>query len=307
MEELQKEIICGFEVTPGRKSVWRVETDMLKRFIAVCEKYGLKYVAAGGTLLGAIRHDGFIPWDDDVDIMMPRTDYEKFIAVAQEELGDKYFLQCNKTEKNYPNGHAQIRNSGTTCLTAFSYQDLKMGKNCGVFIDIFPYDDVPDDFESRKKHVRKIDFLKKICVAKIYRYSDNPLKKIVKTLAADVYFAFHSLEKTIEKINRLSRAYEGKTHTVALVSFMPGYERNVWEKSLFDEVSHHKFEDFEIAVPAAYDAVLRTEFGDYMQIPEDKTGGSVHGGCYFDVGRSYEELKGYPKERIDELLENAAL
>lgn len=83
---LNAEVICDFKVSTLRKKVWQVQLDMVKIFIDICDKYKLKYFAAGGTLIGAIRHNGFIPWDDDIDLMMPREDYEKFIKVAKEEL-----------------------------------------------------------------------------------------------------------------------------------------------------------------------------------------------------------------------------
>lgn len=296
----QEEVICGFTVSSARKKVWQTELEMVKLFTGICNAHNLKYFVAGGTLIGAIRHNGFIPWDDDIDIMMPRDDYEKFLKVAQAELPQGFFLQYNGTEKRYPNGHAQIRNSNTACFSSVGYQDLKTGKNCGIFIDIFPYDDVPDDVKKRAKQARKVKFLKRICNAKIYKYPQNPVKKFIKSLSANLYFAFHSLEKTIEKINTLSKKYNGQTNTVALISFMPGYERNVWKKSWFDNTILHKFEDIEVAIPEAYDEVLRTEFGDYMQIPEDK-GGSIHGSCYFDTQTPYKDYENYSAKQIEEL------
>ena len=98
---LNAEVICDFKVSTLRKKVWQAQLDMVKIFIDICDKYKLKYFAAGGTLIGAIRHNGFIPWDDDIDLMMPREDYEKFIKVAKEELKkEPYFLQHYSTEKD---------------------------------------------------------------------------------------------------------------------------------------------------------------------------------------------------------------
>ena len=302
----QEEVICGFTVSSARKKVWQTELEMVKLFIGICNAHNLKYFVSGGTLIGAIRHNGFIPWDDDIDIMMPRDDYEKFLKVGQAEIPQGFFLQHNGTEKRYPNGHAQIRNCNTACFSSVGYQDLKAGKNCGIFIDVFPYDDVPDDIKKRAKQARKVKFLKRICNAKIYKFSQNPVKKIIKSLSANLYFAFHSLEKTIEKINTLSQKYNGQTNTVALISFMPGYERNVWKKSWFENTVLHKFEDIEVAIPEAYDEVLRTEFGDYMQIPEDK-GGSIHGSCYFDAQTPYKNYENYSADKIKELIDKNVL
>lgn len=299
-------MICDFKVSENRKKVWQKELEMVKLFVVICEKLNLKYVASGGTLIGAVRHNGFIPWDDDIDLMMPRVDYEKFLKFGQELLPEGLLLQSNKPEKNYPNGHAQIRNSNTTCLTGLSYRDLQLGKNCVIFIDIFPYDEVPDDKKKRDKQAKKIRFLKKICNMKIYKDSTNPLKKFVKSLVVNTYFAFHSLEKTIDKINLVSSSFKGGSDTVALISFAPLFEGNVWKKEWFEKTVLHDFEDMQIAIPECFDEVLRREFGDYMQIPEDK-GGNWHGRCYFDAETPYKKFIGYSKEQIEELIKNSKL
>lgn len=304
---LNEEILCGFKVSSARKKVWQKELEMVKLFKNICEENNLKYFASGGTLIGAVRHNGFIPWDDDIDLMMPRNDYEKFLKIAQLALPADFFLQYNETEKNYPNGHAQIRNNGTTCLNNCGYTDLKKGKNCGIFIDIFPYDEVPDDEKQRKKYASKIRFLKKMCFFRIYRKDFYGLKGVIKSIISTIYFAFCSLEKTIAKFNSLSARLDEKTNTVALISFMPGYEKNVWNKELFDKTVLHKFEDIEIAIPEKYDEVLRHEFGDYMQFPEDKSAGSMHGTCCFNTERSYKEFINYDRATINYLIGNSKL
>lgn len=305
---MNAETICGFHVTEKRKAVWKTELDMVKLFCDICEKHGLRYMASGGTLLGAIRHGGFIPWDDDIDLMMPRADYERFLSVAPGELPPHYALICNRTEKKYPNGHAQIRDDRTTCLTGRAFDDLRAGKNCGVFIDVFPYDDVPDEPAARKKIERKIRFIKRMCEYRIFRSdSTNVLKRFVKGAVSGVYFLFRSLEGEIERIHRLSARLAGQTHTVAFISFAPGYERNVWEKSLFDETELRPFEDMRLPVPKRYDEALTVEFGDYMKLPDDLTCGSMHGQCYFDLDRSYTAYRGKSRAEIRDLLRDVAL
>ena len=189
MMKLDAETRCGFYVSEQRKKVWQAELDMAKAALGICDKYGFKIFAIGGTLIGAVRHGGFIPWDDDIDLFMPRTDYEKFIVAAKTELSEPYFLQHYTTEKKYPNGHVQIRNSETTCFIKDSYNDLKSGKNCGVFIDIFPYDNIPDGKTERTKFWKKIKRLKNFVMWKIYPTEKN-LKGFTQKCVATAYFCF---------------------------------------------------------------------------------------------------------------------
>ena len=145
---LEEEVICNFTVTSQRKKIWEKELDILEKIIKICEENDIKYSLCGGSLLGAIRHKGFIPWDDDIDVCMKREDYSKFLTIAEKELSYPYFVQYSKTEKMYTRGHAQIRNSETTAI--LKVETTSYGKNNynkGIFVDIFPLDNVPDNRE----------------------------------------------------------------------------------------------------------------------------------------------------------------
>ena len=109
---LNEEVRCGYTVTKQMKEVWAVELDMLEKLLSVCKKHDIKIFASGGTMLGAVRHQGFIPWDDDIDMMMFRDDYEKLCKVAQEEFEYPYFFQTEYTDVGSLRGHAQLRNPG---------------------------------------------------------------------------------------------------------------------------------------------------------------------------------------------------
>ena len=135
---LEEEYRDGFLVSSQMKKVWAVELDLLAEFDRVCKKYNISYSLDSGSLLGAIRHKGFIPWDDDIDIIITRPNYNKLldIVLKNNEFKEPYFFQCAYTDKNYIRGHAQLRNSDTTGI-------LKSEVNCdcvfnqGIFIDIF--------------------------------------------------------------------------------------------------------------------------------------------------------------------------
>ena len=136
-EFLREEDRMGYTITTDNKKLWALQIDLMKQAERLCERHGLKYFAMGGTLIGAIRHKGFIPWDDDLDIMLSREDYERFIGYAQKELEAPYFLQSPLTDRHFFREHILLRNSETTCIGKW---DARAKCNNGVYIDIFPMD-----------------------------------------------------------------------------------------------------------------------------------------------------------------------
>ena len=140
----EPEVRDGYEVSCEMKYIWAVELDLLNQLLTVCQKYNIKLYAAGGTMLGAVRHKGMIPWDDDIDMMMFRSDYDRLCEIASEEFKEPYFFQTNETDPGSYRGHAQLRNSKTTGILKHEL-DQKREINQGIFIDIFPLDNVPDD------------------------------------------------------------------------------------------------------------------------------------------------------------------
>ena len=146
-EFYKEEVRCGYTVNEKTKRVWAVQLEMLDEVERICKANGLKYFADSGTLIGAIRHEGYIPWDDDIDLVMLREDYDKFVQIAPKWLKEDLVLQTVYTGKNYLRGHAQIRNS-KTC--GCNEEDKKAGYNCGIFIDIFPLDGMPKTEKERK-------------------------------------------------------------------------------------------------------------------------------------------------------------
>lgn len=111
---LEGETRCGYYISPEMKKVWAIELDLLAEFMRICDIHHLKYWADGGTLLGAVRHKGFIPWDDDIDIIMMRDDFDKLCKFGPQEFKYPYFFQTEETDPGSARGHVQIRNSETT-------------------------------------------------------------------------------------------------------------------------------------------------------------------------------------------------
>ena len=184
-EFYREEVRCGFLVTEKMKRVWAVQLSMLDEVERICRKYGLRYFADSGTLIGAVRDKGYIPWDDDIDLAMLREDYERFVKVAPRELGEGLKLQTVYTEENYLRGHAQIRDGRTT---GYNEEDARAGYNCGIFIDIFPLDGMPDG----KLAARLWAFQVRLCWMVLYTwYRYDYYEK--KTLAGRLLYGFGRL------------------------------------------------------------------------------------------------------------------
>lgn len=292
-----REIICGFEVTEQRKKVWATELQMLKTFAEICGRHKLKYFAGHGTLLGCARHKGFIPWDDDVDLLMKRDEYEEFIRIVSAELPNHYTL-CNAS------GHIQIRDNRTTALLQIGYNSLSSGKNCGIFIDVFPLDYLADDYKTRKKEARKIWFYG-LCSRRGGSKRKVSARQKLFDIAARIYNLFHSPEKVAEKARNPYAGESRVTNTLGVVTFAPGNENWAWPAEWFDATTELPFEDTVLSAPAKYNDILTKEYGNYMKIPENK-GGSLHT-CYFDPDKSYTEYVGISEDEYSKLFEDYIL
>lgn len=136
--------------------IWEVQLDLLEKLKEICTKYDLTYYAACGTLLGAIRHKGFIPWDDDMDLFLPWPDYQKLLDVAPRECKYPFFFQSIYTERDAMANASRLRRSDTTGFTRWEYENVGPGYNFGIFIDIFPLFSVPDTLVERALQREKV-------------------------------------------------------------------------------------------------------------------------------------------------------
>lgn len=280
-EFLREEERCGFTVSAQMKKVWAVQLDLLEKFEDVCRRHGLRYFASGGTLLGAIRHKGYIPWDDDIDVMMMRDDYDKLLAVADEEFAAPYFFQTPYNDDKYSRGHAQLRNSNTTAVLASEQGCYPF--NQGVFIDVFPADAIPDDEKARAAQCRRILFCEKLLNLTV-RYPSNrnksALKSLLHILASPIPYRWICKQK-----DKACARYNGQGMThVGMISFLPQEERLYFPTDAFAEVQTVPFEYTTIDIPAGYDVLLSHQYGDYLTMKQEN---SYHGGIIFDTERSY--------------------
>ena len=289
-EFLREEVRCGYTVTRQRKEMWAVELDLLMQLDRVCRKYGLSYCVGAGTLLGAVRHKGFIPWDDDMDIYMLREDYDRLMEVS-DEFQYPYFLQNSYTEENLLKTFSRLRNSETTGTTKMDeYRTI----NKGLFIDIFPLDGIsPDRRTDRLQHMKnKLDRKLFECfnasrtpdhAESLERTVKRPFKKLLaRVFVRDKIRFFRSFEDNLRRFSLPGTEMWGNR---TLVFECPRSRRPYDE---WKDLIYLPFEFLEVPVPRKYDEMLRQQYGDYMKIPEKK-GGSMHGDLIISTSTGYAE------------------
>lgn len=292
----QEETRCGYYVSTKMKKVWAVELDLLQKFVEVCEKHSFSYFMDGGTLLGAVRHRGFIPWDDDADVIMPRSDYNRLWEVAAEEFTEPYFFQTTLSEDGFFRAHAQLRNSMTT---GFIEDDRKKSVNKGIFIDIFVLDNIPDNFCLRALWKTKMELEKKVLAFQYDRdFKCLSLKGKMFYCFVHLFFMVVSFKKFYQKFNvrTLGRYMNVATKTAGDVTLT--WRTNVqWPIECFADYIYLPFENLMLRAPILYDTVLTRQYGDYMEFPErmSETGKRSHGKVTFEPDIPYKE---YFEEKI---------
>ena len=292
----------GWNVESKIKRIWWVQLNLSAELLRVCEKHNLTCIASGGTLLGAIRHDGFIPWDNDMDFVMPRKDYDLLCEKYADEFENPYFLQTAQRDPHWFRGHACLRDSRTTCFGRLDKGNKE--SNSGIYVDIFPLDGVPskDKKIGEKVFRTRVRTLKAMCMAANYGdkyYNAVSSKKgfLIKTLVG-IYKLHGTRESLDKKYHALCKKYSGnKENDLQLVSFeyTPGSR---WDFTYtYDNaftVTNHVFENMMIPIPVAYDICLRDQFGDYMSFPPmDKRKNDEE---YLDPDTPYEIYYGLKEE-----------
>ncbi len=267
------------------KDIWAVELDLLRVFLQYCERHGLRCWVEGGTLLGAVRHKGFIPWDDDVDLAMPREDYDRMCRIGNEGLEEPYFLQTAYSDTDYHRGHAQFRRSDTAAIRP---SDCYQPFNQGIFIDIFPLDAAPDDRALVHEHRKRcLKILKLLKAKNTHCITSGRLTLIFRKLKARWMVKKMGWTTIYEKAEEEMRALARMPHTKVGELTSLG-EDKLWDKSIFEETVMLPFENLMVPAPKGWDAFLRVSFGDDYMTPIQAP--SMHGEVVFDTERSYKEV-----------------
>ncbi len=256
---------------------------LLSEFDRICTALDIPYVLFAGSLLGAVRHKGFVPWDDDLDVLLLRPDYDRFLREAPAVLNrDRFFLQGEFSD-HWPMFFSKLRLNGTTCLEPFQPRDPQMHQ--GICMDIFPCDSAADS-----QWGRRLQFLaSKVVIAKCLDrrgYQTGSRKKKL----------FMALCRLLSLKPALRIVKSGKGNSKLVHTFLGGarrYCKNVWPRSWFQNRAMGEFEGRPFPIPAEYDALLELLYGNYMDIPPGEQRALKKHAILVDLDRSWECYKHY--------------
>ena len=252
------------------KRLQTVDLAIVKEIVKICDENNLTYYMIGGTLLGAIRHKGFIPWDDDIDLGMPRRDYEKFLKIAPKNLSSNLQMVNFKTDPNYQYYITRIRDTDTKVI------ETRIGNNSKythASIDIFPLDGSPNN-----KHLRKLYYLRvminRALISLCYRDSIDPDRKRNKIEKLMVYITsklpfekFFDPNKLKHRIDKTMSKYQVEKSEI-IGCLMGAYRtKEMAPKSVYGVGAYYVFENIKLRGPEYFDEFLTLIYGDYMKLP----------------------------------------
>ena len=257
----------------------RIELDILEVFDAFCKAHSLPYFLVYGTLLGAVRHKGFIPWDDDIDIGMLRPDYERFVSLFSQSATGPYVIASGDTDPAYPVNFLKIHDPRTVV-----FEPTRRYSYSGVFIDVFPVDAIPEDPKRRMRLIRLLEILKKVKSEKCGQLQTHP-SRLKALVIAIRYVLLHLVPMSLPRwmadaaIRRAAKHANGQwlgilTSTDPLVS-------ECFPRSWFESTTLLPFEHLRLPVFSGYADYLAAVYGDYMTPPPPEKRVFLHGDSYF--------------------------
>lgn len=265
MQHFKKGALIGMEAKALTKEELRkmqlLQLDMLVELDRVCRKHDIPYCIGWGTLLGAVRHAGYIPWDDDADVAMLREDYEKFKAVACDLNPEICWFQDHTTDAEYRWEYGKLRRTGTTYIRA-GQEHLKC--KTGVFIDIFPLDDVPTSPIPEKIHAAECFVMRKILWAEAGKYSATGFEKIIYQMLSKIPPSFAH-----NRMASLAAKSRNNTPNGVRILGLPLFTGYKMPKSWFLNRAEYSFEGKKLFGIKDADEFLRFRYGDYMSLPPE--------------------------------------
>lgn len=263
---MNKEIIIDIQQYAEAK---KIQLEILIELDRVCRENNIKYALYFGTLLGAVRHKGFIPWDDDIDVVMTREEYDKFCEIPKSKLGESYFFQNYETDPNFFRSFGRLRKNDTLYVQRH-YQHLDI--HHGIFIDIFPLDSVRST-QRRERfryqyiyRLRRLNIIKHFGVSKDSNLVKKLLQKVIDIILPQKQFNRY-ITNQITKRNQDDLEYLG--HLTDMINIDNFDKYRVLKKDLYDLIEL-EFEGQYFYAPRNYDEILTRLYGEYMQYPDQK-------------------------------------
>ncbi len=261
--------------------------EMMQWFHEFCTKNNIRYYAVGGTVLGAVRHQGFIPWDDDIDLGVPREDYNRLIELMKDATEEcPFILEAPLQDKGYIYPFSKLYDTRTTLI-----EDMQKPLKRGIYIDVFPLDGVGDTQEGCKKTYKKIRKQMALLHAKTYSLNKND-KFLKRTFYAGVRmfgFVLGTHTRTIKRINDIcgKKTFDDCAFAGNMVGAWK--EKEIMQREWFGKPTLTKFETMQIYIPENFDAYLSHLYGNYMQLPPLEKQKSHHNYLYLNLDKSYLE------------------
>lgn len=283
---LEEEARDGFVVSPMRKKVWICEMKIMKWFCDICEENSINYFLLGGSALGAVRHSGFIPWDDDIDIGLLRNDFDKFIKVVKNLKNVPFCIEYGVIQNVHVSVLLRIRDNATTGIILDEYKHRLGG---GIFIELYPFDNVPDSRLLRKNQQKISSILSHLMLYKNDYNNYTGIKKYLLLLTRKI--PLDKLWKWYMKncifFNKRSTLYVGRPATPTYDKAVGSFKREELENTIF-----WKFENTELRIPRDYDSFLKQSFGiNYMELPPINKRGMHHEHIvFYDAEKSYDKM-----------------
>ncbi len=250
------------------RKVQVLQLEMAKEVKRICEKYGIAYFLDAGSMLGAVRHKGFIPWDDDLDIGFLKEDYDKFVNVAKSELNEKYYLHDSSTDDGYGLVFGKIRLKGTRFVENMSEKSSSAKE---IYIDLFPYDNRAENERDATKEAAQFRLLTHLLMikCKMYVWRGQGVKKWVKFLPFRILAMFYTKQGLRKKIDSLTTKH-ALEHTTE-VYIHDGTAAYYWHfpRYLLEQLTDMEFEGELFPIPQDYDRFLTIAYGDYMELPPE--------------------------------------